>query len=256
MVYDMDQYITGVTILQYLLSFLMGNLQTTRSGVIICQKEMIYMDYTGKRFSILGDSISTFRGVTDDPYLFYGRTMCQKGGLAGPEHTWWMGVINGLGGVLEQDNAYSGSCIADGYGLGRGACTYERIRALGQPEVICIFMGGNDVGFNVPEDVFAAAYDTMLERIREVHPAAEVWCATLINGQKVLDDEPYFMGEDPTAPVEPFSGIIRAAAAKAGCHVADLAKYGVVYDAIDGAHPTRSGMKQLADLWIKEMTGK
>ena len=213
------------------------------------------MDYQGKRFSILGDSISTFHGITDDPYLFYGRTMCRKGGLNGPEDTWWMGVINGLGGVLERNNAYSGSCVADGYGLGRGGCTYERIRALGKPEVICIFMGANDMGFHVPEDTFAAAYETMLSRLREVHPDAEIWCATLINGQKVLADEPYFMGEDPIVPLEPFSGIIRTAAERAACHVADLAKYGLLYDAIDGAHPTAAGMAQIAGLWINEMTG-
>ncbi len=211
------------------------------------------MSYAGKRFSILGDSISTFRGITDDPNLFYGRTMCRKGGLAGPEDTWWMSVINGLGGVFDTDNAYSGSCVADGYGLGRGACSYERIRALGEPEVILIFMGANDMGFDVSPEVFAGAYERMLSRLREVHPGAEIWCATLINGRKVLDDEPYFMGEDPTVPLEPFSGIIRAAAEKAGCHTADLAKYGVVYDAIDGAHPTKAGMAQLAELWIREM---
>ena len=214
------------------------------------------MNYTGKKFSILGDSISTFHGVTDDPHLFYGRTMCRKGGLEGPDDTWWMRVIHGLGGVLERDNAYSGSCVTDGYGLSRGACTYERVGALGKPDVICIFMGGNDVGFGVPEDVFAAAYDTLLERIREVHPGAEVWCATFFQTRKALDSEPYFMGSERSVPLEPWSGIVRAAAAKAGCHVVDLARSGIVLDTIDGTHPTASGMKQLADLWIREMTAQ
>ena len=213
------------------------------------------MSYTGKRISILGDSISTFRGVTDyDPNLFYGRTMCRKGGLVGPEDSWWMRVINGLGGTLEQVNAYAGSCVTDGYGLGRGGCAQERVDALGRPEVICVFMGGNDVGFDVPEDAFAAAYETMLSRLQAAYPAAEIWCGTLINGRKVLDDEPYFMGEDPAKPLEPFSGIIRAAVQKAGCHLVDMAASSLRYDTIDGCHPTAKGMEQLAGLWLRAMT--
>ena len=213
------------------------------------------MNYTGKRISILGDSISTFRGVTDyDPNLFYGRTMCRKGGLNGRSDTWWMRVIDGLGGTLERVNAYAGSCVTDGYGLGRGGCSQERVDALGDPEVICIFMGGNDVGFGVPAAEFAAAYETMLAGLKAAYPGAEIWCGTLINGRKVLDEEPYFMGEDPAKPLEPFSGIIRAAAQKAGVHLVDMAAAGLRYDTIDGCHPTAGGMAQLAGLWLRAMT--
>lgn len=212
------------------------------------------MDYKGEKFSILGDSISTFKGVTvDDPATFYGHVMCRKGGFSGVEDTWWMRVIAGLGGVLERDNAYSGSCVTEGYGLGRGACTEQRIEALGNPDVVLIFMGANDVGFGVPAQEFAAAYGLMLARLREKYPAAEIWCATLINGRKVLDDEPYFMGEDPATPLEPFSGIIRAGAEQAGAKLVDLAASGVLYDAIDGCHPTARGMEQLAALWLEAM---
>jgi lysophospholipase L1-like esterase len=210
------------------------------------------MDYTGKKFSILGDSISTFKGVTvDDPNTFYGSVMCQKGGLTGAQDTWWMQVITALGGVLERDNAYSGSCITDGYGLGRGACTEERTSALGSPDVILIFMGGNDMGFQVPETEFRQAYPLLLSRLKKAYPQAEIWCATLINGKKVLPDEPYFMGSDPATALEPFSSIIRQAVAEAGVHLVDLAQSGLRYDTIDGCHPTRSGMEQLADLWLR-----
>jgi hypothetical protein len=36
-------------------------------------------------------------------------------------------------------------------------------------------------------------------------------------------------------------------------HLVDLAKANLRYDTIDGCHPTRSGMKQLADLWLRAM---
>ncbi len=210
------------------------------------------MDLTGKRISILGDSISTFKGVTtDDPNTFYGRVMMEKGGFAGVEDTWWMRVITALGGVLERDNAYAGSCVAEGYGLGRGMSSHQRVGALGHPDVILIFGGANDDGFGVPAAEFRNAYGLMLARLRERYPAAEIFCGTLINGRKVLEDEPYFMGEKPGKPLEPFSGIIRACAAAAGAHVVDMARADLLYDAIDGCHPTAGGMAQLAALWIE-----
>lgn len=209
------------------------------------------MIYTGKHFSILGDSISTFKGVTvDDPNTFYGQSMCEKGGFAGVEDTWWMRVVNGLGGVFERDNAFAGSCVTDGYGLGRGMCTDERTGALGAPDVVLIFGGANDMGFSVPEEEFRAAYRLMLSRLKAKYPAAEIWCGTLINGRKVLDNEPFFMGEEPKKELEPFSGIIRECAAAAGVHIVDMAASGLLYDTIDGCHPTAHGMKQLAGLWL------
>jgi len=72
----------------------------------------------------------------------------------------------------------------------------------------------------------------------------------LINGRKVLPEEPFFMGEEPGKELEPFSSIIRECAAAAGAHVVDMAASGLVYDTIDGCHPTAGGMAQLAALWI------
>ena len=215
------------------------------------------MDYTGKKISVLGDSVSTFKGITkDDPNTFYGNHAIEVGGFSGVEDTWWMRVINGLGGVFERDNAFSGSCVTDGYGLGRGMCTHERTGALGDPDVILIFAGANDIGFGVPEDTFRRSYALMLDRLREKYPAAELWCGTIVNGVKVLDDEPYFMGEDPATPPEPFSSIIRECAAAAGANVVDMAASGVLYDAIDGCHPTAGGMAQLAGLWLEAIRSR
>ena len=214
------------------------------------------MDYSGKRISVLGDSISTFMGITkDDPNTFYGRYQIRVGGFSGVEDTWWMRVICGLGGVFERDNAFAGSCVTDGYGLGRGMCSRERVDALGEPDVILIFGGANDYGFGVPEAEFRAAYARMLERLRDKYPEAEIWCGTLINGVKVIDDEPYFMGEKPGKELEPFSTIIRECAAQAGAKLVDMAASGLEYDTIDGCHPTANGMSQLARLWLEAITG-
>lgn len=215
------------------------------------------MEYTGKKISILGDSISTFKGITkDDPHTFYGNHQIKVGGFSGVEDTWWMRVITGLGAVFDRDNAFAGSCVTDGYGLGRGMCSEERTGALGDPDAILIFAGANDVGFGVPEAAFRAAYALMLARLREKYPAADIWCGTLINGVKVIDDEPFFMGEDPATPLEPFSTVIRECAAEAGAYLVDMAKADLLYDTIDGCHPTAGGMAQLAALWLDAIRAK
>ena len=215
------------------------------------------MEYTGKKISVLGDSISTFKGITkDDPNTFYGNYQIRVGGFSGVEDTWWMRVINGLGGVFERNNAFAGSCVTDGYGLGRGMNAWERVNALGEPEVILIFGGANDLGFGVSAEEFRAAYALLLERLRERYPAADIWCSTLINGVKILDDEPYFMGEKPGKALEPFSSIIRECAAAAGAGLVDMAASGLEYDTIDGCHPTAGGMAQLAQLWLDAIRAK
>ena len=51
----------------------------------------------------------------------------------------------------------------------------------------------------------------------------------------------------------PYNEGIRSAAAAIGCQVADLAKSGESYPAMDGLHPNGEGMAQLARLWLKSI---
>ena len=140
------------------------------------------MNYSGKRFSLMGDSISTFLGVTDEAGVFYGRTMCRKGGLADRHDTWWMRVIDGLGGVLEKNDSWSGSCVAPA-GLFDCASSETRCAALGRPDVILLFLGGNDAGFADVEvrpltEVFA------LDEKYGVAPGHDVRMQYLITGRR------------------------------------------------------------------------
>ena len=211
------------------------------------------MNYTGKKFSLLGDSVSTFKGYTEGDAVFYGRAMCEKGGLSGVDDTWWMRVIHALGGQLDTNNSFSGSCVAEA-GFFAPASSEERCGALGTPEVILIHMGANDAGFAVPIAEFESAYRLMLSRLQARYPAAELWCCTHVNGRKVLPEEPYFGGEDPSVDLTAYNEVIRRCAAESGAELADVAATGLIYDAIDGAHPTSGGMQALADailLYVK-----
>ena len=107
----------------------------------------------GKRLSILGDSISTYSGVSNNgsrnstisrSWVYY------TPGLAGVylEDTWWQQAADDLGLQLLVNNSWSGSCMyMEGAGTkgafeqrcvqlhnGKGVC----------PDIIAVFMGTND----------------------------------------------------------------------------------------------------------------
>ena len=106
--------------------------------------------YIGKRFCVLGDSISTFEGYTPNSAVFFDPYVQRLAGISGVEDTWWMQVIQGLGGVLGTNNSYSG-CTVYGTRLTAG-CSDHRADALarnGTPEVILIHIGGNDCAFQI-----------------------------------------------------------------------------------------------------------
>ncbi len=208
------------------------------------------MDFKNKKFSVLGDSISTLRGFTEPAGCFYGGKLCAQAGIRDEHDTWWMGVIDALGGVLEKNSAFMGSCVSRGYGLGRSGC--ERTDELGAPEVILVHMGVNDAFFEVPEATFAREYPRLLANLKELYPEAAVFCSTPMPGRKVLEDVPLF-SDKSDLPLTRWAEIIRQSAAAAGAGLVDLWASGEVYEAVDGSHPTAEGMARIARLWVATM---
>ena len=102
------------------------------------------------RFSILGDSYSTFEGYVDpetNDVWHYDQI-----GLTSVEQMWWWKVATETGWVLEQNNSFSGSLIcnmnaSDYYGP---YSFIRRMNDLGNPDVIFILGGTNDVWNEAP----------------------------------------------------------------------------------------------------------
>ena len=142
------------------------------------------------------------------------------------------------------------------------------------PDVVLVFMGINDYGWggaaaqadglcarSVPArpgalEGFADAYRAMLERVRAAYPEAEVWCLTLVPGRLAGSALPTFTWNLRGVPLRSYNEAIAAAAREAGCHVADLASFGLDYEAVDGTHPTKTGMAQLAAMAVAAMEGR
>lgn len=208
------------------------------------------METKGKRISVLGDSISTFRGYTEPEGCFYGRTLCAQAGIRDVGDMWWMAVIDGCGGRLEKVSAFMGSCVSEGFGLGR--CGIERAGELGEAEIVLVHMGVNDAFFDVPEALFETEYRRLLARLKQLYPGARILCSTPMRSRKVREDVPLFSPRTDL-PLERWAQIIRDAAAGSGAGVADLWASGEAYDAVDGSHPTAEGMQTIARHFLKAL---
>lgn len=206
-----------------------------------------------KIISILGDSISTFAGYTPAGAVFYDDWRQRETGVADPGATWWMQVIEGLGGVLGVNNSYSGSTVSCGLlTSGTSLRRLETLGAEGDPDIILVSMGANDWGFGIHPQEFEREYRRMLQRLRRLYPNSTIYCGTILRGQPVPEDEMFFNVDSVISP-NIYSDIIRRTAVDAGCLVADLAAHHMEYETIDGVHPNKEGMKLIACLWLKEL---
>lgn len=236
----------------------------------------------GRKFSVIGDSISTFAGCNPAGYhVFYEGERCVRSGVERPDDTWWAQVVRHFGGEVLSVGAFSGSMV-EGAGF-PAACSPERAAALAgprgeAPDTVIAFIGINDYGWGgaaaqaagrsrampacldadaVPEAVagaapadaarnFGDAYRTMLERIRAAYPAAQVYCCTLLPGRPHDAAGPVFAYRLRGVHLDEYNNAIRETARAAGCRVADVRALGRDYDSLEGTHPTALGMRQFA----------
>lgn len=241
-------------------------------------------------FSVLGDSISTLAGATPQGWRTHYEGEVHVDGITEPAHTWWGRVIDHFDGHLVANAAFSGS-VVEGFGFPAGDSS-ERVAALAGadgelPDVVLVFMGINDYGWGGgrnqvmgeslsasarPEDLpgprevamavgpealdrFGRAYASMLARVRALAPQADIWCLTLSSATSPSPAESCYKYSIRGIELAAYNRAIAHAAASAGAHVADIAAFGVAYDAVDACHPSALGMRQIADMAIPQMEG-
>lgn len=208
--------------------------------------------------AVFGDSISTFEGcVPTGNAVYYEGEKCSQNGVEKPADTWWMQVADALSSKVVANTAYSGSLVS-GHEFPAGA-SEERAAQLtaqdGMPaQAVIIYMGINDYGEGVAIDEFKTAYATLLENIRERVPEAEILCSTLLPGRSQEHDVDFFCSKYKGENLEDYNEAIREAAAAAeGARVVDVAAVGSPFDTLDGTHPTKLGMKQLAAAFLEAL---
>ena len=202
----------------------------------------------GKKLSILGDSISTYEGVSNDKAASsataYNPAFYR--GIFPLSSTYWHRVMDNLGLTLCVNNSWSGGNLS---GVDNPDSGVNRAKSLSRddgtsPDIIIVFMGINDLGRNVDAEIFAADYKRTLDTIKELHPSTQVCCVN-------IPDRDIFLKHR----AELFNSIIESAVKSAGKNffIADLFTSRLNGDfyymnTLDGLHPDEDGMKIIAEI--------
>ncbi len=153
----------------------------------------------GKRISILGDSLSTYEGISNDKEKQF-TLVSNPSYYRFPfplESTYWMRLIAKFNLRLCVNNAWSGAFLTThfpGVGLDplkKRSPGVERVDYLADsqgnsPDLLLIVMGLNDLGCGVEAETFANAYEYLLQRVKRLYPQAVTFCVGLPNRDKEL----------------------------------------------------------------------
>lgn len=202
------------------------------------------------RFSILGDSYSAFMGYVDpetnDAWPYY-----ENIGVTEVGQMWWRQLMDSTGWQLERNNSFSGALISNyDYLEYYGKHSFlRRMDDLGDPNVIFIFGGANDVWREVAlgDDVFegwtedqlcsfrpALAY--LFDQLKSLYPQATL---LFVLDTRLGLDAPLYVSEEHSGA---FVSSIREIAAHYDIACID------VYDIPkEWGHPNVDGQKSIAD---------
>ena len=218
---------------------------------------------SGKKVSIIGDSISTYDGYIPSGYVTY----YPDGNLNNVNKTWWMQLIKELDLELLVNASWSGSTVSgDSQGSAKVACSDARISdltdGLDNPNIIFIYIGTNDwynnieVGSftnhdDIPSDgvitEISKAYALMLYKIRNSYPDAHIYCFTNLEGRAASGDNTYPFINTQGETIHDVNHAIIEIAHIFGCDVIDLECCGIHYwnvssYTVDGKlHPNTAG---------------
>lgn len=203
-------------------------------------------EYVGKKFSLIGDSISTYASVIPSSFAsFYPYPTAD---VLDYNMTWWMNVINKLGGSLFINNSYSGTCVADGSSNAtyrESRLNYTNVQGV-YGDVCMILMGANDAASSsITASNFKEKYKIMLDYLKENAPKMELILLTLPISKLYSVDR----------QVE-LNNIIKDLASEYDLKLVDLASVDIRGNLVDSAHPNASGMKLISDAIIEALTTK
>ena len=197
--------------------------------------------FEGKKISIIGDSISTFKPyVSPQDSIFYPYFAADVWDV---NHTWWKIMANKLGASIFSNNSISGSCVYGGstatQSQGRIAFTIYNDE---MPDYVFIYMGSNDASANFSKEQFDGAYRKMIDNIKSIAPETEIILITLAESN-------LYTNETRTL----YNQIIKEAAIEYELEVVDLSDVSLKDSLIDKAHPHYAGMKKMADAILSKL---
>ena len=219
------------------------NYNITSDITIEAQYEFGSNRFNGKSFAVIGDSISTYLNYVPDGFAtFYPYPTAD---VSDYNMTWWMQVINKMGGTLFVNNSYSGSCVSGSASSATKLMSrLEYTQINGEtPDVILIYMGSNDCASSgISSKSFDQDYSIMLENLKLLCPNSEIILLTLCTS-------PFYS----VANQKTFNDIIKAKGEEFNLPVLDLQSASLDGHLVDSAHPKYSGMQVVANKIIEEL---
>lgn len=218
-----------------------------------------YKKHSGKKLSILGDSISTYAGyIPQGNSNFYTGSNC---GVTSVDQTWWKRLIDASGMTLLVNNSWSGAKVSgtdESSGITRASDLGE------DPDVIIVYMGINDFNNEVAVQTFTSAYEEVVSTIKETYPRVELYCATLVvcerngdAGDPEINDAGVYLSE--------YNAIIVDIAFENGVKVLDFSSCGITYSNLSeymgdwtaatgkALHPNSAGHSMIAMKALTDM---
>ena len=175
--------------------------------------------FYNKNVSILGDSISTYEGYSND-YINTNSTIKnnrsyykESNHIMEVTDTWWLRTINLLDMNLLVNNSFSGDKVTTG-GLIRSKELHDNTGDNKDtlPDIIFVYIGINDYIKGVEVEEFKISYKKMINNIITSYPNSKIYILNLISTKASLRD------------LEEFNNIIIEVSNKYKTNIIDLNK--------------------------------
>ncbi len=215
------------------------------------------------RMSLLGDSISTFAGYSNN--TLHNASLSGNASVYYPtdpditdeftvEDTYWKKIMNAFSFDLCVNNSQGGDMVTAN-GVSRAKNLHNKKGE--NPDVILIYLGTNDLGQQeeqkITVDRFKTKYNEMLDAIKTKYPDAQVFCMRLLTEERSAD-KPDVLAD--------FNTVIHECATAHGYESISLGDTGWNYlsdtykDATLRVHPNKGGMQKMADAAIPQIEEK
>ena len=236
-------------------------------------KKTIHKNVYGKKLSVMGDSISTFNGKIPSGNAY----QYPNGDVTTFNDTWVGQLLTETGMSLEKLESFAGSRVTTTGSLADGSHFVDdkRLNNLGNPDVIIVYGGTNDLFQTNPPEVgeipnyfttplntfdkskFASAYLYLLMKLKEKYPDAKIYCCNITDYTR---DIPTAYWENANGMSKQKMGeIISKCCDIVGATYIDLMKNGMTwynyskYSYDNNLHPNKLGMKLIADYIAKNL---
>lgn len=219
----------------------------------------------GKNVSVIGDSISTYRGYSNGAAAdttndtIRNNADCYKdswkGGSVMPKDTWWFQTIKQTNMNLLVNNAWSGDTVTSSRFKSGCVNLHDNTGNVSDinPDIIFCYIGINNHTSGTSVSDYKTAYDEVIKLMKAKYTDAEIYIFTL--------PPHYGLNNNATklALLDEYNTAIRQLATENGCKVVDLAaNSGITADnsinyTTDNLHPNLIGMDIITRVVIETL---